>query len=490
MEKRTIVMTMVCLIVCLSAGSGNGIEMLPTDYKPIGIGCDPQGNVVVSSVARSLKLRADVNADAGEYFVDDSEGKHITFVHHFNDDPRIPVQARVSKVDAGGNVYIAGTAAVGEDTNDDFALVKYNEQGQHQWSAYYDGPAHLSDMIDAIAFDANGNVYVAGASGNPQTYPDIVTIKYGSGGSREWISRYDNASTGGASVGDYPLKITVDGLGNVYVLGASDLYNYVVDNVHYDTQVGYIRKYFVIKYSPDGVEEWQQWFPGDQAIAIATDSANNLFVAGTTDLDVILVRFDANGNGESHSVKRYETIGYAEMARDMIIDGNDNIHIAGIAYRGGTNYDCLVITYDRNGSLLGDPVKYDSGVGRYDSPRQLALSSSGSLYVSGSSYGEKNYDIATACIGGSSARYDSKDHMPEAPSTALKNDILHDLVKVTSVDSAGNIIVYGVTVLADRHQNGTEPATYTYRFSEVVVKYSASMSELWSVRVAEVLEGY
>ncbi|MFO7638831.1 MAG: SBBP repeat-containing protein, partial [bacterium] len=64
------------------------------------------------------------------------------------------------------------------------------------WVARYDGPAGDEDAARAIATDAEGNVYVTGASWGDGTGNDYATVKYGPDGAERWVTRYDGPAGG------------------------------------------------------------------------------------------------------------------------------------------------------------------------------------------------------------------------------------------------------------------------------------------------------
>ena len=71
----------------------------------------------------------------------------------FDDEPTAMV------LDGSGNVYVTGYTAVPDYSA--YVTIKYNPQGQQEWSASYNPPNNISSSA-AIAIDHSGNVYVTG----------------------------------------------------------------------------------------------------------------------------------------------------------------------------------------------------------------------------------------------------------------------------------------------------------------------------------------
>ena len=83
-----------------------------------------------------------------------------------------------SRLDVVGNVYVTGVSA-NTGTGNDFATVKYDNNGNQQWVIRYNGPANGNDGATAIAVAPDGSIYVTGYSQNASGGSDITTIKYG-----------------------------------------------------------------------------------------------------------------------------------------------------------------------------------------------------------------------------------------------------------------------------------------------------------------------
>jgi hypothetical protein len=187
-------------------------------------------------------------------------------------------------VDGAGNVYVTGSSygSVGQD----YATIKYNATGQQQWVRRYDGPGHNDDAANAIAIDGSVNVYVTGYSYGSDTGNDYATIKYDSAGQQQWVRRYD-----GGDYDDFANGIAVDGLGNVYVTGASSACG----------DFSCSQDYATIAYSSTGQQQWVGRYDGsvnsdDVANGVAVDASGNVYVTGSsydsgTDRDYATIKY-------------------------------------------------------------------------------------------------------------------------------------------------------------------------------------------------------
>jgi len=125
-------------------------------------------------------------------------------------------KAHAIAVDDAGNVYVTGSSD-GFLGNHNYATLKYNSAGAKQWVARYQGPASQHDDAYAIAVDGFGNVYVTGRSQGRKKGYDYATIKYNNTGDQQWVARYN----GPTNKDDEAKALTVDGAGNIYVTGFS-----------------------------------------------------------------------------------------------------------------------------------------------------------------------------------------------------------------------------------------------------------------------------
>jgi uncharacterized delta-60 repeat protein len=331
-------------------------------------------------------------------------------------------------VDPSGNVYVTGVTYI-NGTNRDYATVKYNNEGGEEWARTYDGTGNGSDWAYAVAVDASGNIYVTGESIGTDTGSDCTTIKYDSGGTQQWVARYNGPANGH----DGGQGITVDTSGNVYVTGQT----YTGTTERYD--------YLIIKYNSAGVEEWVRTYNGpdnqsDYAYFITLDSSNNVYACGNISGDYGIVKY--NSSGGFQWVARYDGPGNGtELPLSLIVDSADNVYVTGMSVGIGTYRDFATVKYDSGGNELW-VRRYEGGsTGSYDYGSDIAVDSSDNVYVTGRSGGtDTHYDADCITI-----KYDS-DGNPlwimkyNGPGNGVDGGVS------ISVTSSGDVYVAGLSV--------------------------------------------
>ena len=247
-------------------------------------------------------------------------------------------------IDSSGNVYISGKSAATPPLPDyvfDYVTVKYYPNGDTGWVRSYNGSGDSTDIPYAMAIDPQANIFVTGLSWGSTNSNDIVTVKYDSSGNLLWVAQYD----GPANEENGPLDVATDSFGNSYVIGASSGVSSQYD-------------YIVIKYFADGDTAWTHRYNGlgnwyDLPFDVATDDSGNVYVTGTsvygsTDYDVITIKFDADGNQMWQ--ERYTSAGnHSDAGRALALDNWGNICVSGTRGSGTSGDDYVTIKYGTAG---------------------------------------------------------------------------------------------------------------------------------------------
>jgi uncharacterized delta-60 repeat protein len=406
-------------------------------------------------------------------------------------------------VDDSGNVYVAGQS-VGSGTNDDYATIKYDPDGDTAWVRRYNGPGNGSDYAYAIAVDDSNNVYVTGGSVGDGTGNDCATMKYYPNGDTAWVRRYD----GPESSSDEGRVIAVDDSGNVYVTGRSygsgTNYDYATIKYHPDGDTAWVRRYngpgdnrdegkaiavdgsgnvyvtgysygggtsydyATIKYSPDGDTAWVRRYnePGnnvDEAYAIAVDDLGNVYVTGRSyrsgsGEDYATIKY--HPNGDTAWARRYNgPANDGDVARAIAVDGSGNVYVTGRSDSAGSYQDYATIKYDSNGNQVW-VRRYDYGVTGTDDSYDIAIDVSNNVYVTGVSAGGGAAGLDYATI----KYYSNGDNAWVMRHNGPGNG--SDYAQAVAVDDSGNVYVTGYS-----YDSGTD-------FDYATIKYVQGVTDV------------
>ncbi|MCK4512081.1 hypothetical protein KAW64_10100, partial [bacterium] len=342
--------------------------------------------------------------------------------------------------DGDGNVIVTGKST-GLGTGWDYVTIKYDPTGAALWTAVYAGPIEeeQQDWAYAMAVDAAGNSYVTGGSFEVLTDDDIRTFKYDTDGNVVWSASYD----GPASGEDWGYAIAVDDAGCVYVTGLSD-------------GVGTGRDYVTLKYDADGNEQWVSRYDGpagwyDAAYAIALDDAGNVFVTGNSAAladpymtqDYATVKYGSDGT--QLWVRRYETRD-DDRAHALAVDTEGSVYVTGGSYDSG-RHDVVTIKYASDGTQqwVGSSL---GALGSDGGGWAIRVGPLGDIWVAGrAEYLATGYDFKTLRYGSDGTLLWSV--LYDGPVSG--DDKLCDML----VDDEGNAYVTGYSMGAGGHDYAT-----------------------------------
>ncbi|MBI3512198.1 MAG: SBBP repeat-containing protein [Bacteroidetes bacterium] len=286
-------------------------------------------------------------------------------------------EAQAIAVDNSGNVYVTGYAFNANGTLD-MVTIKYSPTGQQLWLQSYNGSANDNDQARDIKVDASGNVYVTGYSVETGTMGDITTIKYTSSGVQSWVAHFNNTLFNNYDEGN---ALVLDASGNVYVTG-------------YETDTNYTYNFVTLKYDNSGNQLWVKTYDGpghfnDESRDIDLDANGNVYVTGPSDTfyaaqpnaDIVLIKYDNNGNFQWRRV--YDSPGHGyEWSKKLTIDRNNDIAVVGYGFVTGNGNDYLILKWSSAGNFQWYQ-HYNYGPNTFEEPFEILSDSLNNIIVAG-----------------------------------------------------------------------------------------------------------
>jgi hypothetical protein len=290
-------------------------------------------------------------------------------------------------IDREGNAYVIGWSW-GDSSSFDAVTLKYDPNGNQLWAVRFNGPDNLEDIGHAIAVDTNGNVIVALSSTSVPHNVNFITVCYSPMGTQKWAAVYD----GPANSFDQPVDLAVDSAGGAYVTGISTLNGLNTDfaTLKYDTNGV---EMWVARYNgPANIE--------DSPVRLGLDGAGNVYVGGWSHgsngvPDYALVKYTPGGQ-RTWAVRFDGLAGRYDYLSDMIVDPIGNVYVTGTSDTFAGDADWVTLKFNPNGVRLW-LATYGGSFGVGDNPAFLAFDSSGNVCLAGSLYTGESYGVATAC---------------------------------------------------------------------------------------------
>ncbi|MEO7358327.1 MAG: SBBP repeat-containing protein [Ignavibacteria bacterium] len=426
------------------------------DDVPNAIDVDQNGNVFTAG-----------NSFSSGSFADYATVKYNSagvqqWVRNYNGAQNYFDKAADVKTDNAGNVYVTGQNIKSSDGTSDLVTVKYNFNGDLQWSRLYNGLGNLDDVPVQMEI-INSELFILGTSSSYFFGPfcgtsDYVTVKYNLSGNFELEARYDGSGTGV----DEPNDLVLDNSGNTFCTGSS------FDQVsEFD--------YATIKYNSAGAPLWVTRYDGfggsDKASSIITDNSGNIYVTGVSENnsngnDIATIKY--NSAGTQQWVARYNGPANGDdHGSNVAADASGNVYVSGYSEGLGSGKDYVIIKYNSSGSQQW-ATRYNGPGNSDDSATAMAFDPAGNIFVTGKSKGIGTLeDIATIkCnLSGSIiwvSRFNGVTNNSDEPASI-------------ALDGGGNVIVTG------KSNSGSDPVeSQISNFDIITLKINSAGIQQWS----------
>lgn len=277
-----------------------------------------------------------------------------------------------SKTVLDGNYLYHVTYTSGTPTGNFLLVKKHHIDGTPTWEQTFGnlGPITFHHGVD-ITVDGSGNVYVVGATEHSTEGYNALVVKYNSSGVKQWDYSYNSTGTND----DYATAIDVDASGNCYVTGQVD--------------EGAVSDAFVLKLDQNGNFGWASSYDydgqKDGAVLITYVDANTIEMMAITQDD---------GNIEELSKVVYNSSGVQQSANrsNISVDNmqlrdlkrlSTGSYVACGAVPDVVNGDQDLAVYQFSGTMTTTwSYVYDEN-GFDDIASSITLETNGDIYISG-----------------------------------------------------------------------------------------------------------
>lgn len=303
----------------------------------------------------------------------------------------------IEEIEAGPDdeIYVAGYGLNLYDNFSDFDIwiKKFSKDGI-EISAGWNKVIHLgsdANFIRDIVTDSEGNLYAGGYARNlvsASSNNDGWIKKFFSTGVEDaaWDKKID---LGGGS-NDVVQALAVDVAGNLYVAGYSD--NLVSENSGVDV---FIKKYDPD--GVEDLLFWNKAFDmnssSDMPSALAVDSGGNLYYGGysqnqvsaNSKLDWVIKKFTASGLEVVAWSKVFDRNGGDDLLHSIVLSKNNHLYVAGSgsASSSGGSYDWWIKKF--NPGAVEDTINWNQAIGTVDAdtPYAIVINEFHELYIGG-----------------------------------------------------------------------------------------------------------
>jgi len=268
----------------------------------------------------------------------------------------------------GQDVYVGGYHQIGQQR--DLVLIKYNSAGTQQWLKSFAGTGDHTDEISALAISNDSKLLAIGRGANGANQEDAMLIKYDLAGNLEFNEFY----TGIGDNRDVINDMTVDRQDNIIQVG----YTYEKDRR---------KNFMVVKTDANGNFMWMDTIgtdgnERDEAVAVTTDPANNIYVTGFLNNDIQTIVYEPSGAIKWSKVYNHWAM-EEDKPTDILVNSSFETYVLGysdIDSTGVRDNEILLLKYDPSGNLLW--IEYQTHP-KDDEGFEIAFDANENIYIAG-----------------------------------------------------------------------------------------------------------
>ena len=301
-----------------TAGSGD---------ESFSLAADKAGSIYVTG--RSKGLNTGYDCVTIKYSSAGSE----EWVQRYNGSGNFYDEGKNIDLDESGNLYVTGKT-VSSGINYDFLTIKYSPEGKLLWVQTYNSSGNNPDESLFIHAGITG-IYIAGISYENFTGYDRTLIKYNNQGNLQWIKKYN--SSGGNY--DFITDFTYDNSECLLITGNEG------------------NTFSTVKYDNAGNQIWVHSHNVRPA-AILTDSANNVYLTGTGEENGYYI-LKYNPAGIMQWQKHYKLNSKeSHISTDLDIDYNGNLIVTGYISNMVETNDFLTVKFSQITGIYTQQEEY------------------------------------------------------------------------------------------------------------------------------------
>ncbi|WP_179353716.1 T9SS type A sorting domain-containing protein [Winogradskyella vidalii] len=364
-------------------------------------------------------------------------------------------------VDSDANIIVTGYA-VNSEYWLGYYTIKYNSEGEKQWSHVHNYISELNEnknsIANDIALDNNQNIYITGTFDTSTLNSQIGTIKYAPDGTQEWVKDYKYETDGTEGH-----QIEVVENSTIYV-GGTHNGSYTDDGI------------VLLSYNLEGIQNWAQ--KTDDLL----NNSGSFLLIDTNNLPVISSKgYDEFSNTAIKSY-RYEANGTLVDETNYSLSFSSNESIKNYVGFGLDNSDNQFLICDSYLTSEGNVFQYtklplateatpewtenytNNGAG--SSSMLYATTAENNVYIT-STFGSIVDDVYIS--NKSLTKYNETGEVEWSKTYNTIDDTLGSFFGIASkIDSSGNIIVY---LIADTYSLEPEPSR--------IIKYDTAGNLIW-----------